>query len=305
MVKQDSASVLRAGDLTLELAPQVGGSIAAFYSQGEGGRVDWLRPASAEALLACDPLGMASFPLVPWCNRIRDGRARAHGREIRLQPNYDSPHTIHGIGWQTPWHVIGSGQAEATLQMRLEDESLGWPWAFTATQRYTLTPAGFACELSVRNDSSGTMPCGLGHHPYFPHHPGTVLQCEVASMWEGDAQLLPTRLVEPAFLDELRTGMELSRLDLDNNFTGFGHSFKVSWPSSGDALRLTASAPLDFFVLYCPQDKEFFCAEPVSNCTDWINLQHLSATAVGGAAIEPGQTQSVTFGMTPERQRSG
>jgi galactose mutarotase-like enzyme len=33
-----------------------------------------LRTASAEAIAAHDPLGMASFPLVPYSNRIADAR---------------------------------------------------------------------------------------------------------------------------------------------------------------------------------------------------------------------------------------
>ncbi len=312
---------LKSGDLVLELAPGVGGSIASFYSAAQStavgkkgrARIDWLRPASAAAMAAHDPLGMASFPLLPWCNRLRDGRALAqgrHGRAIRLAPNFqDSPHTIHGVAWQLPWQLSQSSADSALLEFsyqpaqQAEPESTGWPWAFSAWQRFKLDARGFACQMTLRNDSDEAMPFGLGHHPYFPHLPGTRLQCdfsEEAQMWESDAHCLPTGLVQPESLHDLRAGVEVARLDLDNNFTGWQRRFQVDWPESGSEagrqLTLTAASPLDFFVLYCPQGQPFFCAEPVSNCTDWLNLQgEVPTEALGGGELAPGATCSTTF----------
>ena len=77
---------LHAGHLVLELAPEVGGAIAAFYQLRDGVRFDWLRPASAKALQKREPEGMASFPLVPFCNRIRNGRAVFEDKQIAMPP---------------------------------------------------------------------------------------------------------------------------------------------------------------------------------------------------------------------------
>ncbi len=305
---------LRSGDLILELAPATGGSVAAFYSAASASRprLDWLRPASGAALAARDPLGMASFPLIPWCNRLRDGRAVSHGHAIRLEPNFqDSPHTIHGLAWQRPWELSQSSADAATLTFSYEPEvqpadagaaATGWPWAFSAWQTFRLDAQGFACQLTLRNDSSELMPFGLGHHPYFPHPEGTRLQCdfsELGRMWESDAQCMPTGLGQPAFLDELRQGIELAQLDLDNNFTGWQRRFRVDWPEPQRQLTLTAASPLDFFVLYCPKGEAFFCAEPVSNCTDWLNLQGEAGVGnvrnVGGGELAPGASFSTTF----------
>lgn len=314
---------LRSGDLVLELAPGVGGSIAGFYTPAREGRarIDWLRPASTAALAGHDPLGMASFPLLPWCNRLRDGRAQfktgqgGDSRSIHLAPNYqDSPHTIHGVGWQQPWQLSQSTADSALLEFlyrptssNLKKEEIGWPWAFSAWQSFKLDGSGLACQMTLRNDSEDVMPFGLGHHPYFPHPPGTRLQCdfsEAGRMWESDAHCLPTGLSKPGFLEALREGMELARLNLDNNFTGWQRRFRVDWPEaggrgrSGRQLTLTAASPLDFFVLYCPQGEPFFCAEPVSNCTDWLNLQgHVPADSLGGGELAPGASCSTTFRM--------
>ena len=51
-------------------------------------------------------LDAASFPLVPYVNRIRDGRFTFRGREVRLAPNMaGDPSPLHGQGWLSPWTV--------------------------------------------------------------------------------------------------------------------------------------------------------------------------------------------------------
>ena len=111
--RSDPLVVLSAGSRRVVLAPAVGGSIASFTRHWQEGparrQLHWLRPATATGLAARDPLDMASFPLVPFCNRIRDGRASFEGREIRFPPNHpaaDVPHPLHGIAWLRPWQVV-------------------------------------------------------------------------------------------------------------------------------------------------------------------------------------------------------
>jgi len=298
---------LQAGDLVAEVVPAIGGSLAAFYTRGTPARPrrDWLRPASAEALRAGSPLGMASFPLVPWCNRIRDGRFVWEGRPVELAPNVDgSPHTIHGIGWQRGWQTLQRG--EAWIELVLADAGDGaWPYPFTAVQRYELDGNGLTVTLALRNTGADRMPAGLGHHPYFLHRregAGTTVRANVGAMWLADGEVMPTELStsHPA-VAALRTGMPLAGFDLDNNFVGFGHESRVGWPD-GSGLRLVGASPLDHFVLYSPSDKDFFVMEAVSNCTDWINLRSRghSPAETGGAALEPGATLRVLTRLLPE-----
>ena len=138
MPSPDPLIRLQAGDLRLVLAPAAGGSIASFTrAWSEGGRereLHWLRPASEEGLATRNPLAMASFPLVPFCNRIRNGRASFEERDIRFPPNHPtepSPHPLHGIGWLRPWTVESQSEQQAVLTLEVE-ASEAWPWAFSA-----------------------------------------------------------------------------------------------------------------------------------------------------------------------------
>ena len=301
---------LRAGELTAAITPDVGGSLASFTRRWlEAGRereLHWLRPASDEGLAQHNPLAMASFPLVPFCNRIRNGRAQFEGREIRFPPNHpaeDSPHPLHGIGWQRPWEVVSARDDEAVLALRVQ-AGPAWPWAFSARQVVRLTPDRLHVEISLRNEDTAAMPAGIGHHPYFPHTPGTRLQTGTQAMWEGDSEVMPTGLVDSPVVRQLREGALLSQLHTDNNFTGWSREATFAWPADGDGpargLVMQSEAPLDFFVLYCQKGYDYVCAEPVSQCTDWLNLaDRYGADVLGGTRLAPGETLTARFTLTP------
>lgn len=301
---------LATGELRMTLAPGVGGSIASFTREwledGVQRRIDWLRPATSQALERANPLGMASFPLLPFCNRIRDGRASFPGRDIRFPPNHPSdpsPHPLHGIGWQRPWEVVSVGPTQAQLSLQVAATE-AWPWRFSARQQFDLDDRGLFVAMALTNDDSAPMPAGIGHHPYFPHPTGTRLTSPTAAMWKSDAQVMPTELEIGETVAKLREGVVLAELDLDNNFIGWERESLVEWPADATGPRrslvMQANAPLDYFVLYCPRGYDHFCAEPVSQCTDWLNLlaQH-GREALGGTRLEPGETLRASFSLLP------
>ena len=291
-------------DLRLELLPEVGGAIAAFYSLREGRRLDWLRPATPEAIAARDPLRMGSFPLAPWCNRIRNGCCSYGAIPIELPPNFkDSAHTIHGTSWQRPWAVESCTDRQATLAQQHVPQpgSRDWPYAFDLRQTLRLDAQGLGVEIALTNRSPHPMPAGIGHHPYFPHPPGTRLTTRVDAMWESDEDLLPTGLSQPVFLARLAGGIDLDEIVLDNNFIGWSREARVDWPDRGAGLVMRAEPPLDYFVLYSPRGEDHFVMEPVSNCTDWMNLAAQGIGDAGGTVLEPQQTLSGRFSLQPFR----
>ena len=49
---------------------------------------------------------MACFPLVPYANRIANGRFAFAGDEVQLRRNWDrDPHPLHGQGWRSAWTI--------------------------------------------------------------------------------------------------------------------------------------------------------------------------------------------------------
>ena len=298
---------LAQGALRVEIAPEVGGAIAGFWSQGEGGqRIDWLRPASTSALARRDILAMGSFPLVPFCNRLRDGQARFEGRDICLAPNHptsNSPHPLRGLGWQRPWTVLARTDTSCDLGLYVP-ASAQWPWRFSATQRIELRDGALQVRLAVLNEDTVAMPVGLGHHPYFPRGAGARLTAATAAMWRTDGEVMPVALETGGVVDHLRTGLDIDEADLDNNFVGWDRQACIDWPAHGQeparSLRLQAEPVLDHFVVYSPPGADHFCAEPVSQCTDWLHLlDRYGRGPLGGARLAAGEPLAVSFRLVP------
>ncbi|HSW16555.1 MAG TPA: aldose 1-epimerase [Ramlibacter sp.] len=295
---------LAQGELRAEIAPEVGGAIAAFWSDHAGRRVDWLRPATEQALASRDPLSMGSFPLVPFCDRIRDGRASFEGREIHFplnHPHEDSAHPLHGMGWLLPWMVLDAGPTHAELALDMQ-ASLAWPWSWSARQRFELTDQGLQVDMRIVNQDDVAMPAGIGHHPCFPHTPGTRLAASMAAIWTADHDQMPVALEEGGLVDRLRDGVTLAELDLGNNFVGWGHEARIDWPadSQGPArhLLMKADAPLDYFALSSPRGFDHFCAAPVSQCADWLNLlPSYGPGPLGGARVAAGAFLAARFSL--------
>ncbi len=287
---------LRAGQSELGVAPDCGGAIA-FYRHRAG--LDWLRPASASALAARRSDEMACFPLVPFSNRVRDGRFAFQGRDVAMARNVPGQaHVEHGHGWQTPWRI--SAQTRTSMTIIHRHESDAWPWRYEARQRFALDEDALTVDISVMNLSETPMPVGLGLHPYFPRTARTRLTADVAQMWSTDDEVMPTVLVDaPPDLRSAR-GLAVNSVALDNCFTGWTGTARVEWPERCAALTMTASAPLSFLVVYTPPGERYLCAEPVSNCTDAFNLAAQGRGDTGMIVLAPGARAAGTVRFTTE-----
>ncbi|WP_244817612.1 aldose 1-epimerase [Caballeronia sp. Lep1P3] len=289
------------------LAPHVGGAIAAFFDMRDDaeGPLHWLRPATPDALAARNPLGMASFPLVPYCNRIRDARFTFDGVGVDLSGDGNAfPHALHGNGWRRPWRVDALSEASARLALVHEpsgEPAHHWPFAFEAAQDIALDAHSLTVTMSMRNLSARPMPFGLGHHPYFPRTRHTRVHARVKSMWHTTPDPLPTHAGAHPSIDALGSpqGMSADAFDLDNNFVGWSREATIAWPDEHRAVTLRADAPFDFMVIYAPVAHDaLLCVEPVSNVADWVNLDADHASK-GGGVLAPGASVSARFSLTP------
>ena len=289
---------LRSGPLKLAVAPSACGAITRFNYAARGGDVDLLRPASADAIAARDPLGMSCFPLVPFSNRVRNGRFTFQGRAVTLPPNFlPEPHAIHGQGWRAAWTVVEHGDTSLAIEYRHAADA--WPFAYVASQRYDLTGGRLDVTVTVTNEAAEAMPAGLGLHPYFPRTPRARLRAEVHSFWKEDADSMPTALVPVPDTVPLATGLNPDAVALDTNFLGFGGTADIDWPEHGASLRLATRGPFTCFVVYTPTGQPFFCAEPATNCIDAFNLAAAGRTDTGMLIVPPGEAISGTVSFIP------
>ncbi len=274
---------LKAGALRLAVRPDLGGSLAGLWH----GTTPVLRSVEPGALAG--PRRSACFPLVPYSNRLGFCRFDWDGQAYTTRPNFeDSPHSLHGVGWQRPWTVAAC--AADTLILRLQhraDED--WPFAFEAEQRLRLSPDALRLELSMTNADHRAQPAGLGWHPYFPKREGSRLDLEVASRWEADATQLPTHEAAQAGLHG-----PVAAMAHDHCFGGWRGAATVADPAF--TLRLTASVP--WLVVFTPPALPHYCVEPVSHVNDAIHARDPAAR--GLVALAPGATLAATMTLEIE-----
>lgn len=256
------------GRLQADVVPQAGGGL---------GRLDWLGGASPQPLLrplATDtqevplPSQLACFPLVPWSNRMAPfGFAFDDRRHVPAPNRAGEPCPIHGDGWQQAWEVMSHTPDSALLRLKRHAAS---PFSYDAALRYALEGDALVVELEVRNAGKYALPFGLGLHPWLPDPQGARLQARASQVWLAGADKLPSmrgplppdwNFVDPARLPEH---------GVDNVFDGWDGTAHVTWPARGVGLSIEAN--MDYFILYAPPGRDFFCFEPVDHPINAHNL---------------------------------
>jgi len=279
---------LTAVRLVVELAPEAGGSIARFTVEERGRRFDLLRPADPAAIAAGRGSGCASYPLVPYSNRIAEGRLPLDGRRITLSPNWPGQrHPMHGDGWAHPWEVVRSTGTEAELAYAHDGRS-GWPFRYVARQSFRLSADTLAVAIELESRDEERVPAGLGLHPFFTREPDTMLTCRTGRVWLADAEVLPTTRVEVPPAWDFRSPRRVESVALDNCFDGWDGRAAVAWPGRGLLLDLEATPLFGHVVIYIPPGRPYFCVEPVSHANNAFALHALGVEDVGYRRLGPG-----------------
>ena len=280
---------LRSDRFACDIWPETGGAVACFhYLTPRGERVALFRPTVEKARY--QPTDLACWPLLPFSNRVAQGRFRFGGAEHRLPLNVAGvPHALHGVGWQSAWRVL-SAQADRCVIALDHEANESWPFSFTARQAFTLNDDGLTIETTLVNSDARPAPYGLGQHPYLARPCGSRLYAPVDAVWLTDETVLPTQRVDLPPHWDLRMGVELDRIALDNCFEPLRGAARLVWPDGGE-LSVLASDNLGFLVVYNPPGDDFVCVEPVSHRPDAFNRTEQGA---GVAVLAPGESATAT-----------
>ena len=276
---------LRCGELRAALRPDLGGSLAGL----------WL--AETPVLVSVEPLTLqgvrpsASYPLVPYSNRIGYAHFRWHGQDIRTQPNFPgNAHSVHGVGWQRPWRVAEHRADSAQLVLNHPADA-DWPFAFRCEQRLSLRADTLRMEITVSKTDQSAQPVGLGWLPYFPKRTRSRLHIDLSERWESDLSTqLPTRRVAQSGIDG-----DVAHLAFDHCFEGWSGPARIR----DEKLSVRMSSSLPYLVVYTPQAKPYFCVEPVSHVSN--AHQMADPRAHGLRELMPGESFSAWMELTVQK----
>jgi aldose 1-epimerase len=303
-----SSLTLVEGDAIVEISPDVGGAIASFRWRGH----DILRPTPPDARAARDVRRHACYPLVPYSNRIANATLRHDGRDHALAQNFgDSPHAIHGVGWQRAWTPIDATSTCAQIALdhgATGDRASAWPWSFRVAQTFALRADDRAATLSVRlaieNTGAEAFPFGLGWHPFFPKPDGTTLAFDAAWVWNNDDTQLPVERVAVPRDWHYAAARPLGDVVLDHVFEPSAGMATIAWPDARLAVAIDADSALDRRIVYVPAGRDFLAFEPATHMTDAFNRAARGQPDTGTRQLPPGAAFSCTMQLHAiERQR--
>jgi aldose 1-epimerase len=162
--------------------------------------------------------------LVPWCNRVRDGRYSFGGRDLQLPLSEpDRGNASHGLVRWAAWTLLEHTGDAVALGHRLMPQP-GYPWALELEVRYELSGAGLVVTQSATNRGDSAAPYASGAHPYLSAGPGPVDGWEVSvgarTRVLTDDRLLPVGTAPVAGTPfDLRRARLTGDLRLDDAFT--------------------------------------------------------------------------------------
>jgi aldose 1-epimerase len=212
------------GDYRAEVA-EVGAALAGFWWAGEPVTIDCppdqLPPKSAGCVL------------VPWPNRIRDGRYRFDGVDYQLPLTEPAAlNASHGLVKWARWQCLEQ-RADSVLMGYDVVPQTGYPFEIRLRLRYTVTAgAGLRVQLSARNIGSTAAPFGAGFHPFLDLADHPLAEAELLipaeAILQTDERQIPVgRLPVAGTVFDLRQLRPLGELRLDSGFAELTGSVAV------------------------------------------------------------------------------
>jgi aldose 1-epimerase len=290
------------------LLPATGMSTAFGQVKRGAVLVDFMRPTSEDSFHRRSDC--ASFLLLPWSNRLKDGKFTFRGKEHSLKVNAPDGTAIHGTARDFPWEVESADARRLVARFESQNHpSTNTPYAFSARAEFAVEGPRFVHRLSVKNESHEPVPAGFGHHPYFQRKvagadDGVRLEVPCEEYFQTVA-CIPSG--EPVPIDGRVDFRELRALDvemaIDDCLTGRrpGAPIRFAYPRSRLAVSLEADALFENIVVYVPPGKPYFAVEPVTNANDGFNLFERGVRGSGVFVLEPGEERGATFTLVVEK----
>ena len=219
------------GRATAEIT-QVGAALRAFA-------VDGVDLVPRYPLDAATPAG-SGIVLVPWPNRVRDGRwtQRGETRQLALTEPVTG-NASHGLLRFASYAVAAQSAASITLSAPVVPQT-GYPFHLETTVTYAITGMSLEVTHTVTNVGAEDAPVAVGTHPYLciddVDTSELVLTSPGATRFTLDERKLPLSEEPVDAASDLRGGRRIADLDLD---TAYGQL-----PRDPDGrVRTTLAAP--------------------------------------------------------------
>jgi aldose 1-epimerase len=285
---------------------EVGGGVRAY----QVGDRPVLQPYPADAM--CDAAHGA--PLIPWPNRLADGRYRFDGSTYQVAlTEPDKRNAIHGLLRWRSWRPGGRQADRVTMTTRLHPMA-GYPFLLDVAVEYQLGPDGLTVRTSATNLGRTACPFGAGQHPYLSPGEALIDDCTLTApgatriVTDAERQLPAGREPVDGTPYDFRAGRRLGDLPVDFAFTDLERdSGGLAWvrlvAPDGRTAELWLDEGYRFVELFTGDGlapgrrRRGLGAEPMSCAPNAF------ASGDGLVRLEPGETWTAAWGVRLTGQR--
>jgi aldose 1-epimerase len=249
--------------------------------------------------------GFHGAVLVPWPNRLADGRYNFDGEHYQLPITEPARMTaLHGLSPWRSWSLVEHEPDRVVLTLALLP-SPGYPFFLDTTVEYRLGQHGLEVRTTSRNVGDNACPYAAGFHPWLSSGDATIDECtltvDATQRFVTDDRLLP--IAEEAVAGtpcDFRESRKLGSLVLDDAFTGITRTDGISWVKlaapDGATAAIWMDESCDFWqlcsgdVLPPHQARRSLAAEPMTAAPNAF------VTGRGLRRLEPGESATTTWG---------
>ncbi len=283
------------------LIVEVGGGLRGYFARGR----DWLDGYSVDEMCS----SARGQCLVPWPNRIRDGRYEFAG--LRQQLPLTEPerqNAIHGLARWATWAVAEQGGESVTMEYLLHPQP-GYPHALQLAIAYRLDGHGLTVRTTATNVGSDTCPYGAGAHPYLTLGTNTidsvVLKAPGRTRLLSDDRGIPTA-AEPVDGTEydFRTPRSIGKMRLDTAFADLERDddgrarVQLASPSGETAAVFWLDEHYRYLMLFTGDplpdvNRRSLGIEPMTCAPNAFQ------SGEGLVILEPGESFAATWGIEP------
>jgi aldose 1-epimerase len=274
---------------------EVGGGLRTYTAGG----VDVLDGYGDEEMAS----GGRGQHLLPWPNRIRDGRYSFAGTDYQLALTEPSRHNAsHGLVRWANWAATVEEPDHVVMELVLHPQP-GYPFALGLSVEYRLGLDGLSVATTATNLGDRPCPYGAGSHPYLTVGTELVdealLQLPAASWLKSDDRGIPVELMpvvrspyrfqQPRRIGELK--MDTAFTDLSGNQAVLaspdgGRRVTIWWDESHRWVMVFTGDTLD-----PARRRRSLAVEPMT-CPP-----NAFVTGEGLKVLEPGERWTTTWGI--------
>ncbi len=198
--------------------------------------------------------------LMPWPNRLADGRYEFDGRDHQLPlTEPENRNAIHGLVRWASWRAADRGDGRVLMEHVIRPQP-GYPFTVGLTIEYTLSDLGLSVRSTATNLGTARCPFGAGAHPYVRLDAETIdalsLHVPARTVLQSDERGLPSGAIPVDGTEyDFRRPRAVDSVKLDNCFAGLepdgdGRTRVVLHDPSGRSLVLWAGEGYRYVMVF-------------------------------------------------------